>query len=165
MNIRRMLSIIFFFLTVIVVLALAPSINTANSTVLATWALASENASMIGMGAVVPFGAPLIILSIMVSFGLLAFGMKEGASVRDIMEAIGITIAMIIALNFFDSAVGYVNTLLVDATGIAKVIYGIIPLAVYIGIVASAGSYGIVKYVKGKKGKKGKEKAAALANY
>jgi len=163
MNIRRMLSIIFFFLTVIVVLALAPTINTANTTVQTTWAAATENASMIGMGAVVPFGAPLIILSIMVSFGLLAFGMKEGASIRDIMEAIGITIAMIIALNFFDSAIGYVNTLLTGATGISAVIYGIIPLAVYIGIVASAGSFGIVKYVRGRKGKK--SKAAATANY
>lgn len=160
MQIRRMLSIIFFFLTVIIVLALAPTISSANDTVYATWGAASENASMIGMSAVVPFGAPLIILSIMVSFGLLAFGMKEGASVKDIMSAIGITIAMIIALNFFDSAIGYVNTLLTGSSGISTVIYGIIPLAVYIGIVASAGTYGVVKYVKGRKGKKSKQAAA-----
>jgi len=162
MQIKKMLSIIFFFLTVIIVLALAPTIDTANDTVYASWGAASENASMIGMSAVVPFGAPLIILSIMVSFGLLAFGMKEGANVKDIMSAIGITIAMIIALNFFDSAIDYVNTLLTGSSGISTVIYGIIPLAVYIGIVASAGTYGTVKYIKGRKGK---SKKAAAENY
>jgi hypothetical protein len=70
------------------------------------------------------------------------------------MAAIGITIAQIIALNFFDSSIDYVNTLLTGSTGIATVIYGIIPLVVYIGIIASSGTYGVVSYVKGRKGKK-----------
>lgn len=163
MQIKKMLSIIFFFLTVIIVLALAPTIQTANATAYATWGAASENASMIGMSAVMPFGAPLIILSIMVSFGLLAFGMKEGAGVKDIMAAIGIAIGMIIALTFFDSAIGYCNTLLTSSSGIGTVIYGIIPLAVYMGIIASAGTYGVVKFVRGRK--KGKKSKAAAENY
>lgn len=163
MQIKKMLSIIFFFLTVIIVLALAPTIQTANATAYATWGAASENSSMIGMSAVMPFGAPLIILSIMVSFGLLAFGMKEGAGVKDIMAAIGIAIGMIIALTFFDSAIGYCNTLLVASSGIGTVIYGIIPLAVYMGIIASAGTYGVVKFVKGRR--KGKKSKAAAENY
>jgi hypothetical protein len=154
MDIRKMLSIIMFFLVVVIVLALAPTINTANTTAYAAWGAASANASMIGLGVVMPFGAPLMILSIMVGFGLLSFGMKQGIGIKDIMAAIGITIAVIVALTFFTSIIGYVNTLLTGATGIALVIYGIIPLAIYIGIIASAGTFGIVKYARARKGKK-----------
>jgi hypothetical protein len=163
MNVRRMLSIIFFFLTVVVVLALAPTINTANTTAYAAWGAATQNASMIGLGAVMPFGAPLMILSIMVAFGLLAFGMKEGASVKDILGSIGVTIAQVIAVTLFTNVITYTNTLLTGSTGIATVIYGIIPLAIYMAIIAAAGAVGIVKYARSRRGRK--SSSSSMANY
>lgn len=155
MNVRRMMSIIFFFVTVIIVLALAPSIQTSNDTAYATWGATSTNASMIGLGAIMPFGAPLIILSIMVSFGLLAFGIKEGATIKDSLVAVGVAVAQVVALTLFDTAIGYIDTLLTGSTGIATIIYGIIPLAVYLGIIVSSATVGGVQYYKSRKSKKG----------
>lgn len=148
MQITRMLSIIFFFLTIVITLALAPSINTANNTI------ASDNlTNLIGMTAVVQFGAPLIILGIMVAGGLMAFGMRQGLGVKDIMVTVGLVIGEIVALNFMDSIVDYTNTLIAASTGFAVTIYGIIPLIVYIAIIAAAGGYQTYKYVKSRKKK------------
>jgi hypothetical protein len=148
-----MLGIIFFFLTVVVVLALAPTINTANTTAITTFNGSSQNASMIGLSVVMPFGAPLMILSIMVSFGLLAFGMKEGANIKDILGAIGVTVAQVIAVTLFGNVITYTNTLLTGSSGIATVIYGIIPLAIYMAIIAASGVTAGIQYYRSRHGK------------
>lgn len=166
MNIRKMLSMIFFFLAVVVVLALAPTINTANNTAFtalnATTGVGNAT-NMIGMSAVMPFGAPLIILSLLVSFGFLSFMMKENATIGSIVTPIGIMIAMIIGLTLFSNVITYTSTLMAGTTGIATVIYGIIPLAIYMGIIGSAGAYTTYKYIKGRKGKK--SSSAGTMNY
>jgi hypothetical protein len=157
---------IFFFLSIVVVLALAPTINTANNTAFATLNAttgAGNATNIIGLSAVMPFGAPLIILSLMVSFGLLAFTMKEGATVGSIVTPIGIMIAQIIGLTLFSNVITYTSTLMAGTTGIALVIYGIIPLAIYLGIIGSAGGYTAYKAYRGRKG--GKSKSYSGANY
>jgi len=54
MNMKNMLNVIFFFVVVVVTLALAPTISTANTTAYAAWGAATQNASMIGLALLCP---------------------------------------------------------------------------------------------------------------
>lgn len=148
---------IFGFLGIIVTLALAPSIGTANATV------AADNlTNLIGMSAIVQFGAPLIVLSLLAISGLFAAGKLAAGSMQDLLKIISAVIVAIVGLTFMDQIVDYVNTLIgATASGFEDTIYGIIPLVIYVFIVGSIG-YGAYKSYKG--GKKDK-KAAAQANW
>ena len=156
-NMQALFSKIMGFLVIIITLALAPSINTANTTV-ATGNLTN----LIGMSVVTDFGAPLIVLGLLVVGGVFIWKGTQGAGMGQLMGTIGLVIVAIVGLTFMADIVDYTNTLIAASSGFAVTLYGIIPLIVYLGIIASVGWTGYRAYKGG--GKKGK-KGAALVNY
>ncbi len=147
------------WLVVIITLALAPTIQTTNTTVYTTFNATAHNATMIGMAAVLPFGAPLMIIGLLVAGGMFgvagARGLLSGASIRDMMEVVGSVIIVIVALTFFNTVLGYIETLIAASSGFAATLYGIIAIVLYIAIIAGAGVFQIYKYHDLKEGKKG----------
>lgn len=155
-NMQALFSKIMGFLVIIITLALAPSINTANATV-----AAGNLTNLIGMTVVTEFGAPLIVLGLLVVGGVFVWKGTAGRGMSDLMSTIGLVIVAIVGLTFMDSIVDYTNTLIAASSGFATTLYGIIPLVVYLGIIASVGWTGYRAYSGSKKSKK----AAAFANY
>ena len=144
------------FLVIIITLALAPSINTANATV-----AAANLTNLIGMDVVTDFGAPLIVLGLLVVGGIFAWKGTQGSSMGELFKTISLVIIAIVALTFMEDIVGYTNTLIAASSGFAVTLYGIIPLLVYLGVIASVGYTGYQGYRGSKKAKK----ANAFANY
>jgi hypothetical protein len=153
---QALFSKIMGFLVIIITLALAPSINTANAVV------AGDNlTNLIGMSVVVQFGAPLIVLGLLVVGGVFVWKGTSGRGMSDLMGTIGLVIVAIVGLTFMDNIVDYTNTLIAASTGFAVTLYGIIPLIVYLGIIAAVGWTGYGAYKGGRKS----SKKAAFANY
>jgi len=161
MDIRKILAIIFFFLTILLVVQLAPNIQTANSTAFATFNASAEKASMIGLSVLMPFGDVLIIISIMVAAGLLAMHIRDGLTITDIVAPVGLVIACIVALNFFDTMIGSFDTLIAGSSGFGKVFYGVVLLLVYLLIIALPNSYNIYHKISDAVGKKRGKKGAS----
>ena len=147
------------FLVIIITLALAPTINTANATI-----VAGNLTNLIGMTAISAFGAPLIILGLLVSGGIFAVagtkGILGGASVSDLLSVVGSVVVLIVVLTMFDSVMTYTGTLYDASSGFARVIYSIIPIIIYIGIIAMAGWTQVRAYRRARGGRKSK-----AANY
>lgn len=139
------------WVTVIIALALAPSINTANTAVDTAWAATTNNATMIGMGTVVDFGAPLMIISLLFSGALMGLGKVGDGSIRGMLSIIGACIITIVILNIFPNVLTYVDELITASTGFAQTVYGIIPIILYIGVIAGAGVATAVSYFRGRK--------------
>lgn len=153
MNMSNLMSKILGFLTIIITLALAPAINTANGVV------AADNlTNCIGMSAIVTFGAPLIILGLLAMGGLFAWKGTSGG-MKEILGVVGAVIVAIIALTFMSSIITYTNALITSSgTGsFGAVIYGMIPLLIYVVIIGSIG-YGAYAAYKGG-GRKSKKAA------
>ena len=148
------------FLVIIITLALAPTINTANAAVVAH----ANLSNMIGMSAISGFGAPLIILGLLVSGGIFAVGGTRGAlagaKISDLMGVIGSVVVLIVVLTMFESVMDYVTTLATGVTGFAFTIYTLIPIILYIGIIAMAGW----TQVKAYRSARGRRKSSS-ANY
>ena len=142
MKMRQLFGRIMGFVMIIVTLALAPTIQTSNATLAAT-----NLTSCTGMTAVAAFGAPLIILGLLVGGGLFAVsgvrGRMSGASMADMISVIGSVILVIVSLTLMVNVVTYVNALIVAAGGVGAgfgpVVYGIIPLFIYVSVIAAAG--------------------------
>jgi amino acid transporter len=148
MNMRNLFGRIMGFVMIIVTLALAPTILTANATI-----EAANLTNLTGMAAVSAFGAPLIVLGLLVGGGLFAVagvrGRLAGASVGDLLSIIGSVVLVIVSLSLFTSVITYTNTLIgPTASGFGDVIYGIIPLVIYIGVIAAAGYTQVRAYRK-----------------
>ncbi len=130
------------WLVVIITLALAPTINSANTAVDVAHAAATNGTLMIGLGTIVDYGAPLMIIGLLVAGGMFGVaglrGQMQSASIRDMLEVIGAVIVVILALSMFTSVISYVNTLIVGSTGFAQTLYGVIPIVLYVGIIAGA---------------------------
>ena len=139
------------FIVIVITLALAPTINTANVAV-----AAHDNISyMTGMSALSAFGAPLIILGLLTVGGIFAVSGVKGqltAGVGDMMRVIGSVVIIIVSLTLMTTIMDYVNTLYEASSGFALVIYAIIPLVIYVGIIVSAGWVSVSTYRKGRKG-------------
>lgn len=166
MNLSGLFGKIMGFLVIIITLALAPQINTANTAITGSGNLTG----LLGMSTVGSFGAPIIILGLLVSGGIFALagikGQLGGASARDLFEVVGSVIVIIVMLTLFIDVIDYTHALYVAATGFAQTIYSIIPLIIYIGILAAAGWAQVSTYRRTRKGKKGKKgQSAATANY
>jgi hypothetical protein len=151
-NLAGLFSKILGFLVIIITLALSPTINTANGTI------ASGNlTNLIGMDVVADFGAPLIILGLLVSGGVFAVagvkGTLGGASMGDLFKVIGSVVVIVVLLSMFPEIMTYVNDLIQDSTGFAITIYGIIPIVIYLGIIVGAGWVQVQTYRSAKKGK------------
>lgn len=132
------------FIVIVVTLALAPSIVTANAAVAAHANVTSG--VLTGMSVVAAFGAPLIILGLLVSGGVFAVaGMKGqlgGATAKDLLTVVGSVITAIVALTFMSTICTYVATLMgyyTLGTEFARTIFAIIPLIIYIGIIVGSG--------------------------
>jgi hypothetical protein len=155
-KLQNLFPIILGFVVIVLTLAMAPSINTANA------AIQSANlTNLTGMSVMDDFGAPLIIFGLLASGGLLAVGgirgKLKGASVADMLGVIGAVVIAIIALTFMTSIITYTNTLIgAVATGFDDVLYGVIPLLVYVGIIAGVG-WTTGKAYRSSKGKKAKK--------
>jgi hypothetical protein len=139
MNIKSLFGRIMGFVMIIITLALAPTIQTANDAI-----IAANLTDLTGMTAVSAFGAPLIILGLLVSGGLFAVagvrGRLQGASMGDMLSVIGSVVLVIVSLSLFTSIITYSNALRDAApTGIGDVIYAVVPLIIYIGVIAAAG--------------------------
>ena len=147
MNLKDLFPKVMGFIVIIITLALAPTINTANATI-----IADNLTALTGMTAVAAFGAPLIILGLLFSGGFFAVagmrGKMQGASMKDLLSVIGSVVLVIVALSLFTSVIEYVNALILASSGFAVVVYGIIPLLVYIGIIAAAGFTQVKTYRK-----------------
>jgi hypothetical protein len=159
MNMRNLFAKIMGFVIVIVTLALAPTIQSSNTTIEGL-----NITDLTGLSAVAAFGAPLIILGLLFSGGMFAAaglrGRMQGASLGDMLSVIGSVVVVIVALTLFQSVVTYTNALLVATpTGIGDVIFAIVPLIIYIGIVAGAAVVQVRAYRKSTRGRRSKSYA------
>ena len=147
---------VFGWLIVIITLALAPTINTSNNAI-----IAGNNTNLIGLAAIDDFGAPIIIIGLLFTGGVFGIagirGKTQNVGTGDMLAIVGAVVGTILALELFQQVMTYVNLLIAPAaTGFADVIYGIIPIVLYVGIIAGASAYGAVVYRKKGKSKKGK---------
>jgi len=164
MQIQSLFTKILGFLVIIITLALAPSIVTANTAITSSGNLTAD---MIGMSVIGGFGAPLIILGLLVSGGVFAIagvkGQLGGASFTDLFSVIGSVVVVIVLLTMFSNILDYVKALIDASTGFAVVIYGIIPLLLYIGVIAGAGWVQYRAYRRMKGGRRA-SRSAKFAN-
>ncbi len=160
----RLVPSIFLWLTVVITLALAPTIETYNGYVTTNVTGATNASYMIGMTAIDDFGGLLMILGLLVSGGVFAVaGMKrKDASVRDMLEVVGAVIVSILALAFFSSSIiDNMDTLITAGSGVAKTIYGALVTLIYVVIISGPTAYIGHKALGGKKSKKSKEKSSS----
>src|SRR3972149_5137542 len=127
------------YIVIVITLALAPSISTANLDIVNHVSVAN----MTGMSVVGDFGAPLIILGLLVAGGAFAIAGSKGkltANTSDLLKVVGAVIVVIVALTFMPTIMDYVEDLIdVAGGGFAQVIYAIIPLVLYLGVIVNAG--------------------------
>ena len=144
------------FVMIIVTLALAPTIKTANDAI-----EAANLTNLTGMTAVSAFGAPLIIIGLLFGGGFFAVagvkGKMKSASMADMFSVIGSVVLVIVSLSLFTSVITYLNALIKPAfdagtMGFGEVVYGIIALMIYIGVIAAAGYTQFRAYKKAQKG-------------
>lgn len=161
MNMQNLMSKIMGFVTIIVTLGLAPSINTANTTV-----AGANLTNCIGMSVMTDFGAPLCVLGLLAVGGIFVWKGTNNQGFQQLLDVISLTILVIIGLTFMSTIVDYTNTLIGASTGFALIIYGLIPLVVYLAIIASVFYSGARAFGwKGFKKGRGRMAAAAQANY
>ena len=147
------------FIVIIITLALSPTIYTANGDI-AAWGVLDP---FVGLEAIAGFGAFIIIFGLLVGGGLFAVagvrGQLAGANIRDVIMVVGSVILIIVMLAMFVSLLDYVDELIdaaiVDGDTIGEVGFGLIPIIIYVGILASAGWAQVSTYRKLKKGGKG----------
>jgi hypothetical protein len=148
----KIVGVLLGLLTIVVTLAIAPSIATANAAVAISGNLTAD---MIGMAVVVTFGAPLAILGLLAMGGLFIGGSWKGTvGMKDMLQVIFTAIIVIVGLTFMLSILDYTVALIAAGSGgFETTLYGIIPLLVYLAIIGITG-FGVAKGVKSVKGKK-----------
>ena len=152
MNLKSLFGRIMGFVMIIVTLALAPTIASSNASI-----ETANLTNLTGMTAISAFGAPLIILGLLLGGGLFAAagirGRLQGASLGDMISVIGSVVLVIVSLSLFTSVITYTNTLIAPAaSGFGDVVYGIIPLVIYLGVIAAAGYTQVRAYRRATKG-------------
>ena len=112
---HRLIPAIITWLVVVIVLSLAPTIETYNGHVTTNVAAATNAAYMLGMTAVDDFGGFIMIMGLLLSSGLFAVtSMKvRDTSIGDMMEVIGAVILSVIALSMLSGTI--VGTICVAA--------------------------------------------------
>ncbi len=138
MDISKLMGVILGLLTIVVTLAVAPSIATANTAVANSGNLTSD---MIGMAVVVTFGAPLAILGLLAMGGLFVLGAsKQGASIKDMLQVILTAVIVIVGLTFMLNILDYSYALIqAGSGGFETVLYGLIPLLAYLSVISLSG--------------------------
>lgn len=163
------------FMVIIITLALSPTIYTANAAILAwtTSIPAGTNtlADFIGLEAIGGFGGFIIILGLLVAGGLFTLagvkGKLAGAGWRDIIMVIGSVIVVVVTLTMFLSILDFVDQLIAAAETasdtIGQTLFGIIPILIYVGILAAAGWTQVSTYRKMRRGGSRRARVAAYA--
>ena len=159
----RLVPSIMGWLVIVIVLALAPTIETYNGYVTGNVAAATNATYMLGMTAIDDFAGFLMIIGLLVAGGLFAVGTVKAkdTTVGDMLGVIGSVIIAVIALAMFSgSIIGYINALITAGTGFAKTAYGILPIMIYLGIISGATAFIATKAVK-----KYKRKGSSVASF
>ncbi len=155
-SMNKLLGVIVGLLTIVVTLAIAPSISTANAVV-----QAANQTNLIGLSVVDDFGAPLAVLGLLAMAGVFTVGAwKSTTSMKDMMTVIFVAVIVIVGLTFMSSIITYTNALIGDsAADFEDTIWGILPLFVYLSVIGLAGwqTYKGAKRLKG-----GKKSTAAV---
>lgn len=168
MQFNNIIGKIMGFLTIILTLALSPTIYTQNAEILA---FAGGLDSFVGMEVVAGFGAFIIIFGLLVSGGIFAIaglqGKFQGAGTRDLLSVVGTVIMIVIVLAMFTNILTYCQDLIdaavLAADTIGEVGFGLIPVVIYCGILAVSGWSHVATYRRLKKGgKKGKTAGAYI---
>lgn len=158
MGVSRILSVIFGLLTIVITLAMGASIQTYNATI-----QAANQTNLIGLSVLDDWGAALIILSLLALGGVFAYGGIKGvgnAGMKDLLWVIGTVIASVVGLSLMSSIITYTNNLIgAVATDAEDVIWGVIPLFVYVAIIGIAG---VKTFMTAKSYKKGKKSSAGM---
>jgi hypothetical protein len=166
MQLTKLVAAAIFFFALYLVLQLTPEVTTANAAVETAWETATQNADMLMMGILVPWGAPLICISIVVTMGLSLKRMTKGFDMMDLISPIVRIFAAIFLLNFFPGIVTTMNTNLAASTNaMADIFWGIIPAASYLLLIAVTGGWDLFSAAKDKWGKGGKKAGTAGAGY
>ena len=134
MQVKSLVGRIFGLVSIVVALGIGVSIETAND------AVATANiTNLIGMEIMASFGAPLIIFSLLTSGGLFASGQIKDADSKDVIAIVGEVVLAVLGLTFMTNIITYANNLIgADTTDFSALLYGLIPLVVYLAIVAMA---------------------------
>lgn len=138
------------FIVIIITLALGPAIYTANLAVVnwvATAPSTGDVTEFLGLGVVAGFGAFIIILGLLVSGGIFAVaGVKNqlrGAGMKDVLAVVGTVVIIIVMLTMFPTILTYTDNLIQAAItagdNLGQVGFSIIPIVIYIGVIAGAG--------------------------
>jgi hypothetical protein len=160
---------IMFFIAIIITLALAPYIYTANSAIIA-W---GDLTPFLGLEVVVGFGAFIIILGLLVQGGFFAFATvksRTNGGMRDILQVVGSVVVILVVLSIFPTILDYMDDLITAAVaasdGLGEVGFGILPVVLYLGVIAAAGWSGVSTYrrVTGR-GRRGSKSSAARLGY
>lgn len=157
------------FIVIILTLALGPSIYTANATILA-WGVLDP---FIGLEVVAGFGAFIIILGLLISGGIFTLAGLKGklaaAGMKDILMVVGAVIVVIVMLTMFTNILDYVDDLITAAIAegdtLGEIGFGIIPIVIYVGVIAAAGWTQASTYHRLRKGSKSASKSGAQAYY
>lgn len=146
------------WMVVVIVLALSPTIVTYNSGVTSNVTAATNAAYMIGMTVVDDFAGFIIIMGLLFSGGWFAIsGMRnKNTTMKDMVGVIGAVVLTVLSLAIFGGTViGYFDALITAAAaGFEKTAYGILPVIIYIGIIAGGAAYTAVTAWRKGKGKK-----------
>jgi uncharacterized membrane protein YgcG len=146
---KKMAGILVFFVVMLVILTIAPQVTSANNEAIATYEAASENQSMIGLGVIMPWGGFLIVMLILASIGIFTMKIKEtGFNMQSLISPVIKVIIAVVVLTFYSDIITSVNTIMAAETNEAiKIVWGVILLAVYFGIITLAGGYETGKFL------------------
>jgi len=151
-----------WFIAIIVTLALAPYIYTANTAIL-DW---GDLTPFLGLEVVAGFGAFIIILGLLVQGGFFAFK-ATGGGMRDILQVVGAVVVILVVLNIFPTVLDYMDDLITAATGagdsLGEVGFGILPVVLYLGLIAAAGWSAVSTYRRVRRGGRGSKRASRIA--
>lgn len=158
----NLLSRILGFVVIIITLSLGATIYTANATI-----VSANLTNLIGMSAIAGFGAFIIIFGLLISGGMLVVAGKSGGSSAldkgDMMKVVGGVVVVVLMLELFSQVITYTNTLITAAItasdALGQVGFGIIPIVIYVGILAIAGWTQVSAVRKMRKARRVKRKA------
>lgn len=159
LNMARILGVVFGVLGLVISLAMGVNIQTQNATI-----QSANQTNLIGLSVLDDWGAPLVILGILSLSALFTYGSIKGtyvgSGVKDLMIPVGASILAIIGLSMMTNVITYSNNLIgAVATDAEDIIWGIIPLVVYVVIIGLPTAASIKTY-RGMKG--GKASASSV---
>jgi hypothetical protein len=148
---KRLVPTLMSWLGVVVVLALAPQIETYNGYVASNVTAASNASYMIGMTAIDAFGGFIMVILLLMGTGLFALQSTKmkNVSVGDMVSSIGaVVIAVVVLALFSGSIIGYFNSMITAGSGVAKTFYGVLVTLTYVMIIAGGGGWNAYKTIR-----------------